>query len=120
MSGLEYDVRLLADQTDPCHHNAVIQWMEFLVKYIRNRTSDAFLVEDVVQETMYKAYKALQNNSYRPKENNDNGRAWICTIASNTLKSVFRRNGRQIYSAAGYTPNLPHFFQPSPSPPFHP
>ena len=64
-------------------------FLDLLYRYAHGLTGDAMYADDLVQETMLKAYR-----SWRQFREGSNARAWLLTILRNTFNTEYRKSIR--------------------------
>lgn len=63
---------------------------EFIFKYLMKMTRDAFLAEELTQETFFRAYM-----NYTSLRNKEKASVWLCQIAKNTYFAWYNKQKKK-------------------------
>lgn len=98
---MEDDLSLQSVTRDGSFRIHVVPELPVLLRVARRLTGDPHTAEDLVQETLIRAYRAADRFDGRYP------RAWLLTILRNTWKNMNRRATPQFADATETLPNIP-------------
>lgn len=100
-----HNITILAERTHPQFEDAMVQWAAFIRDFLRLKTTDEFLIEDVIQETLIKVLKNIEKFKPREDSDKDGSKAWVKRIALNTLIDIGRKGRREFLQDDGAMSN---------------